>query len=132
MNHCDVTHTVHRQGDDPCDKKRQEAHVQDFMENDACYYPFWKHAHCAFAQHKLLQMSDIFSLYVVAELPVAPTNSSTPFPPPLIVDSFPHRTRHTQRLMGIESWRTIYMQMGNFIFILPAVAELRTASFKAQ
>jgi hypothetical protein len=42
------------------------------------YYPSCKHLHTALANYTHLEMLDVFSLCVVTELSVAPTNSSPP------------------------------------------------------
>jgi hypothetical protein len=75
-------------------------------------------------------MFDVFSLYVVAELSVAPTNKNILFS--LIVD-FSRTARDTPNASwgstpGVPPTCTWEI----FIFILAAVAELRTALFEVQ
>jgi hypothetical protein len=62
--------TVHRPGDDPC--YATAAHEQDFVVNYELLLPILK----AFAYYTLLKMLQVFSLCVVVEQSVAPTNSS--------------------------------------------------------
>jgi hypothetical protein len=58
-----------------------EAHAQDLVVNDSCYYPSWKHSHSALANYTVLKILHFFSLSgssqtVCRSLVVSPTASS--------------------------------------------------------
>jgi hypothetical protein len=63
-------------------RNAKDAHAQDFMANDSCYYPSWQHLHIARPHYYCTGYSKflIFSVCIVAQLSVATTNSSSLVP----------------------------------------------------
>jgi len=66
----------------------------------SCYYPSWVFSHIALAHYLLLEVFDIFILYLY----VACINSSTEFSS--LTNSLPHRARHalSPSYAGMVSW----------------------------
>jgi hypothetical protein len=74
----------------------------------SCYYHTSKHSHSALAHCTLLEMLDVFSLHVAAEMSIASNNSSITFP----LHSTPHL--HTSSPAGIIALSSVLCFEGRY------------------